>query len=411
MKAVLRHLLRNRRRSILTLLAVLIPVYFLVFMFGFTNGVVSDLFTTATRIDTGHFQVRHVEKRGMGSARPLLQDADVWAAAVHEMEGVEWTTTRLDLPALASSGDRSQTVYVQGVIPEEVAPISNIENLILDGRYIRSDDHGAVIGQELSQLLSISVGSDLVLLGAHPETGVGVLKIPVVGIYDAPLSEMGKGLIQVPLETARQLARSPRAATAIVARVEGVTGVGDLGKIEAITAQLAGQLPESLEVVDWRELAPQVKSYMSILGPALTSVGVVFFGLGSLVVLNTLYLAVKERTRELGLIISLGASRGRVIRMFLMEAGVLAVLGSVWGALVGAGLILGIEALGGVPIPGEYGAFARAIGMSTELHLAIRWPQLLLAAATMSLVAILAAWLPAYQASKLEPVEAMRYVE
>ena len=54
MKSAIRHLKRNRGRTILTLLAVLIPVYFLVFMFGLSNSIVSDMFETATRIDTGH---------------------------------------------------------------------------------------------------------------------------------------------------------------------------------------------------------------------------------------------------------------------------------------------------------------------------------------------------------------------
>ena len=63
MKAAIRHILRNRRRTILTLLAVLIPVYFLIFMFGFINSMMQDMFETATRFDTGHIQIRAKEAR------------------------------------------------------------------------------------------------------------------------------------------------------------------------------------------------------------------------------------------------------------------------------------------------------------------------------------------------------------
>lgn len=411
MKAAIRHLKRNRGRTILTLLAVLIPVYFLVFMFGFSNSVVSDMFETATRIDTGHFQVRHVERRGTGSAIPLMRDAEDVVAAVDEIDGVAWRTVRLDLPALASAGDRSQTIYIQGVVPEEIAPISTIGDLVVEGSYLTTGSPGVVLGEELADLLDVGVDDEIALLGAHPETGLGVLKVPVVGIYAAPLAEMGRSLVHTTLDTARQLARSPRAATAVVVRVASVTGPWDIGAIEAVTGQLAVGLPEELEILDWRDLAPQVDGYMRILQPSMFIFAVIFFGLGALVVLNTLYLSVMERTRELGLIISLGASRWRVIRMILTEASLIAVIGAFYGALIGVALVWIVEAFGGIPIPGSFAGFMKAVGMSPVLHMMIKWPQVVVSAAAMVGVAILAAWFPAYRASKLEPVEAMRYVE
>ena len=412
MKAAIRHLKRNRGRTILTLLAVLIPVYFLVFMFGMSNSIVSDMFETATRVDTGHFQIRHVERRGMGSAIPLMHDPKSVLAALDKIDGIEWRTVRLDMPALASVADRSQAIYVQGVIPEEVAPISSIQDLVVKGTYLKNGQSGAVIGEELAALLSVNIGDEITLLGAHPETGLGVLKVPIVGIYQAPISAMGRTVIQTTLTTARQLARSPDAATAVVVRVNDVHGPWDIGKIEAVAAQLEGLLPEDLEVLDWRKLAPQVSGYVGILRPAMFIFAVIFFGLGALVVLNTLYLSVMERTRELGLIIALGASRWRVMGMVLTEAGVIAVIGAVYGALIGVALAWIIEALGGIPLPGaELAKYMKIFGMKPVIHMMISWPQVAISAAAMVGVAVLAAWFPAHRASRLEPVEAMRYVE
>ena len=412
MKAAIRHLKRNRGRTVLTLLAVLIPVYFLVFMFGMSNSIVSDMFETATRVDTGHLQIRHVERRGMGSAIPLMHDPKSVLAALDKIDGIEWRTVRLDMPALASVADRSQAIYVQGVIPEEVAPISSIQDLVVKGTYLKNGQSGAVIGEELAALLSVNIGDEITLLGAHPETGLGVLKVPIVGIYQAPISAMGRTVIQTTLTTARQLARSPDAATAVVVRVNDVHGPWDIGKIEAVAAQLKGLLPEDLEVLDWRKLAPQVSGYVGILRPAMFIFAVIFFGLGALVVLNTLYLSVMERTRELGLIIALGASRWRVMRMILTEAGLIAVVGAVYGALIGVALAWIIEALGGIPLPGaELAKYMKIFGMKPVIHMMISWPQVVISAAAMVVVAIMAAWFPAHRASKLEPVEAMRYVE
>ncbi len=118
-------------------------------------------------------------------------------------------------------------------------------------------------------------------------------------------------------------------------RVADVNGPWDVGRIDKVVTELRTMLPAGYEVLDWRELAPQVSSYMAIIRPALLIFAAIFFALGALVVLNTVYLSVMERTRELGLIIALGASRWRVIRMILVEAGLLSVMGAVYGALAG----------------------------------------------------------------------------
>lgn len=413
MKAAIRHLMRNRGRSILTLLAVMIPVYMLVVMFGFAGANLGDMFNTATRLDTGHLQVRAIEKKGSGSALPLIRDPGPILGELGRIEGIEWHTVRLDLPALAGVGDRSQAIFVQGVVPEEVAPISAIGDQIVGGRYLTSGDDGVVIGEELAERLKLSVGDEMIVLGAHPETGLGVLKAPVVGIYRAPDAAIGRTIVQADLALARRLARSATAATAVVIRVEGVTGPWDVARIDEVADALRAALPADVEVVDWRTLAPMAYTYMRIMQPFFFIFAGIFFGLGALVVLNTLYLSVMERTRELGLVISLGASRWRVMRMILTEAGLLAVAGAIWGALAGVILVWIVEAVGGIPIPSGLGfaEIMRAAGISAEWHLRATASQVILAAVAMAGIAVLAAWYPAYRASKFEPVEAMRYVE
>ena len=411
MKAAIRHLMRNRRRTILTLLAVMIPVYFLVIMFGFANANLRDMFDTATRFDTGHLQIRAVETQATGSAIPLIRDPSDALAALNTVDGIEWSTVRLDLPALASVGERSQTIYLRGVVPEEIEPIGNMAARIVDGEFLTSDSTGVVVGEELAELLKLEVGDDMILLGVHPDASLGALRAPIVGIYNAPETTIGRTVVYASLGTARQLARSDTAATAIVVRVDGVEGPWDTAKLDRAVADLRAALPAGTEVQDWLELIPMIATYMGILTPALLLMGVIFFALGALVVLNTVYLSVMERTRELGLIISLGASRARVIRMILVEAGLIAVAGAVYGVLVGVGLILIIEAFGGIPLWGSAAKMLKAIGMSPVLHLSVSVKETLLAAVAMAGVAMLSAWLPAWKASKLEPMEAMRYVE
>ena len=411
MKAAIRHMMRNRRRSILTLLAVLIPIYFLIVMFGLSNSMVQDMFESSTRFDTGHMQIRAEETRATGSAIPLMSDPADALAALISLDGIEWSTVRLDLPALASVGERTRTVFIRGVVPEEINPISNMAERIVEGEFLTSDSTGVLVGEELAELLDLDLGDDMVLLGAHPEASLGAIRAPITGIYNAPETTIGRTFVYAGLRTARQLARSENAATAVVIRIAGVAGPQDAAVMEQKADALRASLPQGYEVRGWLELLPVMDGYMKILTPMLLIMAIVFFGLGALVVVNTLYLSVMERTREIGLILALGASRLRVMGMVLAEAGVITVVGAFYGALVGVGIILIIEAFGGIPLWGQMASYMREIGIPPVLHMSVSAGQVLLSAGAMAGVAMLAAWMPARKASKLEPMEAMRYVE
>jgi len=260
-------------------------------------------------------------------------------------------------------------------------------------------------------LLGLALGDDMVLLGAHPETGLGAIRVPIAGIFNSPEATIGRTFVYASLGTARRLARSATAATAVVVRIDGVAGPQDAARMERAADELRAALPEGYEVQDWLQLLPVMDGYMKILTPMLAIMAVVFFGLGALVVVNTLYLSVMERTREIGLILALGASRLRVMGMVLAEAGLITLAGAFYGVLLGVALILIVQAFGGIPLWGQMAEYMREVGVSPVLRMSITAPQVLVAAGAMAVVAMLAAWLPARRASKLEPMEAMRYVE
>ena len=411
MKQAWRHLWRNRRRSVLTLVAVFIPVLILVLELGMLNGEQESLFKNTVTFETGHFQVRSSTERPEGGALSLMKDPAAALAVVDSVPGIAWRTERLDLPAMISNGGRSQGVVLQGVIPAEVGRINPIGRLVTEGTYLSSGDRGVVIGGELRDLLSVSVGGGLVLLGVHPDTGIGAASVPVVGVYAAPDPAMGRGVVQVDLGLAQTLARRPGAVTSIVGFVEGVDGPWDAAKVQKVVVDLRAKLPKDYKVLDFNELAPELKTFQTVEKPFHVMAMGIFFVLGGLVVLNTLFLSVVERTHELGIILALGSSRRRVMGMVMTEALLLALLGAAVGLAVGGGLVGWAHAAGGVQMPGSYSEAMRVMGMEPVLQLRVSVVEYLGAGLAMVGVALLSAWIPARRASRLEPVEAMRHVD
>lgn len=410
MKAAFRRLLRGRRRTVLATLSVFVPVSLLVAFLGMVGGMEKEMFASLTGFDTGHFQIRKVVDGRTGAVLPLIRDPAPLLAVVEESPDVDWYTVRLDLPALAASGERSLGVIVQGVRPAEAAVHSPLARAVSAGRYLEPGDGGAVVGEGLLGLLGLAVGDELVLLGAHPQGGAGVALPRVVGSFKVPDPALGRGLVQVDVSLAQHLVRS-LGITAVVGYVKGVDGPWDAPRIREVVARIRAGLPEGYEVLDWAELAPERAVYMRLMRPLVAGFMGAFFFLGGLVVLNTLYLSVLERTKELGIILALGAPRRYVMGQVLLESGLLAGGAAALGAALGLGFVLGVEAVGGVPLPGVYDPGIALLGIEPLLRMRITWGEVVLSAVAMVAVAVAAAWIPARRAAALEPLETMRYVD
>ncbi len=210
-----------------------------------------------------------------------------------------------------------------------------------------------MIGGELRDLLAASVGSELVLLGVHPDTGIGAASVPVLGVYVAPDPAMGRGVVQVDLGACPDAGPAARARSRrSSASSTEWKGRGTQAKVEKVVAELRAKLPKDYKVLDYNELAPELKTFQTVEKPFHVMAMSIFFILGGLVVLNTLFLSVVERTHELGVILALGSSRRRVMRMVMTEALLLALVGAAVGLAVGRRSRRLGPGAGGVQMPG-----------------------------------------------------------
>lgn len=406
LRLAFRNLFRNPRRSVLTLLAVMVPVLLLDLMWGFTGAMERSLFDNTVRLETGHLQIHEADYDVVGQTIPIMRDVRPAEEALQTNPAIEHYTTRLELPALAAAERESKGVLVQGIEPGRAQAMSLISRWIDDGRYLAADDSGvAVVGAQLLEDLDLGLGDRLILLTSHPETGTGVLTPTIVGVLDAPSQELSQGIVQVPLNDARNAIDFPYGATSVAALVSGVLGPWDDARIQRVTAQLQQTLGDGFTVEDWREVAPGTAGMLQILQPVTLGFMVIFFLLAGLVVLNTLFLNVHERTNELGVVMALGSGQRRVLWMITTEAAVIALVGALMGSALGGGLVWHWS--DGLVMPAIYQDTYDQMGIEPVLNLYMTVGQGVLSALLMLGMAVAASWLPARNAAALDPVEAM----
>jgi ABC-type lipoprotein release transport system permease subunit len=233
--------------------------------------------------------------------------------------------------------------------------------------------------------------------------GAGVYRLVGLLHFPDPAAEAKSAYLS--LAAAQELA-APGSATRIELHFP-FTRLGQDAQLAALAPQLEARLGPGLSLESWREASPALAQIFNLLTPLVLIFAAIFFGLAGLLVLNTIYLGLLERTRELGVIVALGAGPAQVTRMVVLES----LLLTLSGALVGSGL--GLATVGalsrGFSLEAVFGGVASTFGLPEVLYLSLRPWELPVTLAYALLTGLLAAWWPARLAARLEPVEAMRF--
>jgi putative ABC transport system permease protein len=398
-----RNLWRQPRRTWLTAGAMVFSNVLLVFMISVQFSMYQMMIDNTLAVFTGHMQVQAPDYIDEQKIRQVVPAAVELAAELRQELGLPTVAARGAAFALVSSEQRSFGVRVIGVQPEFEPAVSSIPGLLQQGRYLQPDDEGViVIGSVLARNLRASPGDELTLLGSGLDGSFAAGVVNIVGIYESGIADLDRGLAQIPLKYFQDVFFMGDAAHEIVI----VTP--DLSAVQAVMADVDAQLPAdgSLVVHDWDALQPGLQQAIQAdIAGAWFMYGVLVI-LVAFSVLNTVLMSVLERTREFGIIMSLGLTPGRIGRLVVLETLVMGLLGLVLGVLLGALLTLwvgqtGFSFPGMDEMAGKFNVPDRMYPMPTFLSLFI-------GPGVVFVGTMLASLYPALRINWLRPVEAMR---
>lgn len=398
-----RNLWRHRRRTWLTVAAMVFSNILLIFLVSLQLGSYQMMIDGSLAAFTGHIQIQHRdyhEQQHMYQDVPAVVDL---ATRVRALPGVEAASARAEAFALASSAERSFGILLTGVQPRFEPAVSTFPGKLREGRYLRDGDEQAiVIGAVLAQNLKVAVGDELTFLGSGRDGSFAAGVATVIGIIDSGLEEVDRSMAQVPLGWFQQVFAMGDAGHAVVVRAPSVDQV-------QATASALRSLPAptgELVVLDWETLVPGLRqAIQSDMTSAWFTYGVlvvlVAFG-----VLNTQLMSVLERTREFGVMLALGMSPGRLARLVGIETLLLAGLGLGLG-LVGGGLLSWYLSVAGFIYPGVEEMMERFM-LGGRIYPEVSAVSMLIGPAAVFVGAMLAALYPALRLFRLRPVAAMQ---
>ncbi|MFA9395889.1 MAG: lipoprotein-releasing ABC transporter permease subunit [Halodesulfovibrio sp.] len=399
----LRYLFARRQQSfisvisIISVLGVALGVASLIVVLGVMNGFTKDLRDKILGVNA------HVITMSAGG------NMSGYTELTKEIEGVSGVTGATPFiysELMASSPQGVKGIILRGVQPQSADKVLTIRNYMKDGGFPdleRKGLPGIIIGKELAKRLGVGVGRRINLLSpSGKKTSQGfvprVRNFRVVGIYKTGMWEYDSSLAFVTLDSARELLGwDNNAVTGLEVSVSNVNSADTVAK--KITEKLGGYPFYARSWMDMNaNLFAALKLEKTAMGVILTLIVLV----GSFSIITTLVMLVMEKTRDIAVLMSMGATKKQIRRIFMLQGTIIGVVGTALGFALGLGVGELLKRYQFVQLP-------KGVYSLDKLPVIYDWKDLVAIGVSAMVLCFIATLYPAKQAAKLEPADALRY--
>lgn len=400
LKIAIRNTFRQKRRTILTALAMVVGFTLLSVTIGLSDGAYGNIISMFTRNRIGHIQVH---REGYLDKPSIYETIDGYTAVgktIQDVAGVEAWTPRIYAAGLGSVGEKSTAVQIIGVDVARETRATRFDQKIIKGNVLPEvASHEAVIGKNLAKILSAKIGNEIVIFSQGADGSLANDVYKIVGIAESGDDVTDRTACYLHIEDAQELFVLDGRAHEIVVIVSNINHV------DKITSAIKAGLNDStLDVSPWQVVAKSFYRAMKTdqQGDAISRwVIMLIVAIG---VLNTVLMSVLERTREYGVLKAVGTTPMQIFWLVICEV-VIITLGSICvGALLG-GLANYLLSIYGITYPEEI-TFG---GMKLKtLYAEVNVRCLIVPAITVMLSATVVGLFPAIKAARIIPARAMR---
>ena len=400
LKMSIRNLARNKRRSALSAIAIAIGTALLLFMSATIRGEMRGSLDLTINLRTGHLQI-HAEDykdEGMSLKRvDLIESPLEISQQVEQIEQVKAASPRLNASGIVAFKKETIGVQILGIDPGSDANNIYKEGMV-SGDYLTADDNdGVLIGLPLAESLDLGPGDSIDLIVNTSDGDTDEQRFTIRGVYTTNTPGYDKSTIFMPLEKAQTITRTENYASMIYILLYEMDDTAAVKK--AINAP-------GYVIEDWEELNKLIIIVEKLSNAMMFFFNLMVLGVTSTVIMNTLLMAVYERTREMGILGALGMKGKQIQSLFLTEATMLAIGGVVIGLAIGVPLVLYYAQVGF--FIGDMGISANSSFMFGEsIYPYPTFGDVVSVSFAALLITIVSGYYPATQAAKLEPVEAL----
>ena len=402
-KIAWRNIWRSRTRSLVVIGAIVVGVWSIIFLMSFSYGMVKSYVNNALENEISHIQVHHPQFMEDKEIEFTIPESSSMLTALSSTEQVKSATMRTLVNGMISSSNGARGVVIKGIIPENEAKVTKLDQKIVDGAYFGDRKNQLLISKTLAEKLKVKVRSKVVLNFQDTEGELSSGAFRIVGFFETKNNKLDEGNVFVLQKDLNRLLNAKDIAheAAIL-----LNDVDDLDTTATILKDKLGGLDRTEVVQTYEELSPDIvlmNSQMKISTYIFTAIFMLALIFG---IINTMLMAVLERIRELGMLMSIGMNKIQVFLMILLETLLLGIIAAPIGLLVGYFTVSRLAETG-IDLS-AWSEGMQEFGISEIIYPSVEPSLYVVLAVAVFITALLAAIYPAFKAVQLKPVEAIR---
>jgi lipoprotein-releasing system permease protein len=408
----IRYLLAKRSQggvaviSMISFLAIVLAVAALVITMSIMNGFRAEL-TSKILGFNGHAYVAG------GTMSPAQLDQMV--ARLRAVRGVVQAQPIVESQALVEGPQGAAGAVVRGVRPKDLRATPIITGNIKSGGLASFGAGGAeggeavLVGDELAKTIGIAAGDPISIISpSAAATAIGDLPVrktyTAAGLFQVGMSEYDRAFIYMPLDEAQLLFGRGSVVDFIEIKL------ADPDRAPALKPALAAAAGPGAVVTDWTERNRSYFTALSVERNVMRMILMILVAIAAMNIISGLIMLVKNKGRDIAILRSMGAGQGAILRIFFMAGAVIGVLGTVFGVVLGVLFCLNIESIQAfVEWVTGTAVFSPDVYFLAHVPARIDWAEVALVSLWTLTASFLATLPPAWGASRLDPVEALRY--
>jgi lipoprotein-releasing system permease protein len=402
----LRYLRARRKEGFISVIAgfsflgITLGVATLIIVMAVMNGFRQELFNKMLGLN-GHVVVHSLSD---------FSDFDQVANRVRKVPGVKYALPLVEGQVMISTPQSSSGALVRGLREADLKELKAVSGNIRFGTLDGFDQKpGLALGSRLANELNVKVGDQVSLLtprGASTALGTAprVKRYPVAAIFEIGMSEYDSSILFMPLNEAQLYFNQPDSVTVLEVVLDSPDEVG------ALTPQIVTAGGPSIYISDWRQRNATFFTALQVERNVMFLILALIVLVAALNIVSGLIMLVKDKGHDIAILRTMGATRGAVMRIFFITGASIGIVGTLAGFLLGVLVCLNIERLREL-----IGWITDTDLFAPELYYLSQLPAEMDTGETVSVVvmalalSILATLYPSWRASRLDPVEALRY--
>ncbi|NNF36681.1 MAG: ABC transporter permease [Saprospiraceae bacterium] len=406
-KLAWRNIWRNKTRSIVIITAITLGIIASLFLDAFAQGMVRSFIQNSIEKVTSHIQIHSPGYLDDQDVKTYIQSADQLMSQLDTMGAIKAVVARTLVNSMISSSRTSQSVTMKAIDLESEAAIYDKSSMIIDGNYFKNDSRNKIlISTRLADKLSLKVGSKTVLTFMDMEGEITAAMFRIIGLYDSGNNNYDESMVYVLQKDLKDVI-DPNVNGGNIPIHQIAMLLNEKDDIPEFLNRLKSQFPD-YDIQPYNEISPELGLYESQMDFITWFYFIIIMLALIFGIVNTMLMAVLDRYKEIGVLMSVGMGKGKLFTLIVVETIFLCLVAAPIGMLIGY-MIISFFSNQGIDLS-MWSEFLEEYGMQSMVFPQVNALSFYRLTFILVFTAILAALYPAWKAIRLNPLEAIRKI-